>query len=81
MAKREDIRSYVTSMKPKNRVYCIGCGRLKLLFETEKKANNFIKFNAEEILEETGKAPDRVYYCKCCGGYHVTSSRKYNKES
>ena len=38
-------------MKPKNRVFCYDCGRPKLLFETEKKALNFIKFNADEINE------------------------------
>lgn len=30
-------------MKPKNRVMCPDCGRSKMLFETETKANNFIK--------------------------------------
>ena len=64
-------------MKPKNRVFCYQCNRRKLLFETEKKAFNFIKFNAEEILEESGRAPNRVYYCTSCGGYHVTSSEKH----
>lgn len=59
-------------MKPKNRIYCSECGKKKLLFETEKKAVNFIKFNAEDILEETGFAPTRAYYCECCGGWHVT---------
>ena len=66
-------------MKPKNRIYCRDCGRSKLLFETEKKAFNFIKFNGEEILEESGVAPNRVYYCECCGGYHVTSQEKHYK--
>lgn len=66
-------------MKPKNRIFCMQCHRSKLLFETEKKAFNFIKFNADEIMEETGRAPNRVYYCSCCGGYHVTSSKKLHK--
>ena len=62
-------------MKPiKNKIYCPGCKRTKILFETEKKARTFIKFNQKEILEETGYAPIRVYYCKYCGGYHTTSS-------
>lgn len=61
-------------MKPtKNKHFCSGCGRYKMLFESEAKANNFIKFNGNEILEETGKAPVRSYYCEFCGGYHVTS--------
>ena len=66
-------------MRPKNRIYCRECGRSKLVFETEKKALTFIKFNADEILEETGRAPSRAYYCQCCGGYHVTSQQTYSK--
>lgn len=45
-----------------------------MLFETQSKADNFIKYNSEEILEESGKAPVRSYYCELCGGYHVTSN-------
>lgn len=63
-------------MKPKRRIYCRECGRSKLVFETEKKALNFIKFNADEILNDTGRAPTRAYYCECCGGYHVTSCNR-----
>ena len=44
-----------------------------MLFETQAKADNFIKYNSEGILEENGKAPVRSYYCEMCGGYHVTS--------
>ena len=37
-------------MKPtKNRVYCRDCGRVKMLFETEKQADTFIRFNREEL--------------------------------
>lgn len=63
-------------MKPKNRVFCRDCGRLKMLFGTEKKAMTFLKFNAEE-MQENGHAPQRAYYCEACGGYHLTSSQKY----
>ena len=66
-------------MKPKNRVYCYGCQKSKMLFDTKKKADNFIQFNKEGILEENGKAPVRSYYCELCGGYHVTSSRSKAK--
>jgi hypothetical protein len=66
-------------MKPKNRIYCRECGKSKLLFESEKKALNFIKFNGDEILGESGRAPIRAYYCQCCGGYHVTSREVTNK--
>lgn len=62
-------------MKPnKNRIYCIGCMRHKMLFEEKKKADNFIRFNQDIILEETGKAPVRSYYCIFCSGWHVTSN-------
>lgn len=62
-------------MKPKkNRVYCEELGRTKMLFPSEKKAMNFIRFNTDEIIEETGKAPVRCYYCNSCAGWHVTSN-------
>ena len=47
-------------MKPKNRVMCPDCGRLKMFFESESKANNFIKFNKDDI--ENGDEL-RSYYC------------------
>ena len=63
-------------MKPtKNRVYCPDCGRTKMLFEDEKKALNFIKFNAGTMAEECkGKVPTRAYFCMACAGWHLTSS-------
>ena len=45
-----------------------------MLFESESKANNFLKFNGEEILNETGKTPLRSYYCVFCCGWHLTSN-------
>lgn len=60
-------------MKPKHTVYCHECGRNKILFETQKKADNFIKFNSDTIKQENGRKPVRSYYCVTCGGYHVTS--------
>lgn len=45
-----------------------------MLFESESKASNFIKFNKDEIVKETGKAPVRSYYCQFCGGWHITSN-------
>ena len=62
-------------MKPtRNHVYCYGCRKHKMIFETQAKADNFILYNSEGILEENGKAPVRSYYCEICGGYHVTSN-------
>lgn len=63
-------------MKPThNRIYCISCRRPKMLFESKEKADNFIKFNSDEMVSETGKAPVRSYYCALCCGWHVTSNR------
>ena len=60
-------------MKPtRNRIYCRDCGRTKMLFETEKKALLFMKFNNEEIAEESDFTPTRAYFCEACGGWHVT---------
>ena len=55
----------------KNTVFCYGCHKHKMLFESQAKAENFIKYNGDGILEENGKAPVRSYYCKICGGWHV----------
>jgi hypothetical protein len=61
-------------MKPtRSRLYCRDSGKHKILFETEKKAENFIRFNAEEIKAGSGFSPVRTYFCISCGGYHVTS--------
>ena len=63
-------------MKPqKNIIYCAAGRRKKMIFETKAKADNFILYNKDEIEEENGKAPVRSYYCRICGGYHVTSNR------
>lgn len=59
-------------MKPKNnRVMCPECFRQKMLFETQKQADNFIKWNGEDIDTHGGEL--RSYYCPSCGGYHITS--------
>lgn len=70
-------------MKPtKNHIYCHDCGRKKMLFSSEEKAMNFIKYNAQDILEENGVAPTRAYFCIACGGWHLTSSTEVkNKKS
>lgn len=62
-------------MKPtKNKIFCTSCHRPKMFFESQAKADNFILYNKEEIEEENGKAPVRSYYCRLCGGWHVTST-------
>ena len=64
--------------KPKNRVLCPDCGREKMLFETEKKAQLFIEYNWESLIDDKNKL--RVYYCPACCGYHI-SSHKYNGDN
>lgn len=60
-------------MKPtKNRVMCPDCGRQKMLFETERKANDFIKWNAEDIVNGQYL---RAYYCPACCGWHISHHR------
>lgn len=62
-------------MKPtRNHIYCPSCGHEKMLFESQAKADAFIRFNSGKMLAETGKAPVRSYYCALCYGYHVTSN-------
>jgi hypothetical protein len=66
-------------MKPKkNLIYCKDSGKTKMLFETEKKALTFMKFNNEEIVADSGYCPQRSYYCIFCGGWHLTSLKEYN---
>lgn len=61
--------------KPKNRIYCPECGKKKILFETETKAKNFIKFNKNEIENGDDLRP---YWCVACCGYHI-SHKKHKK--
>lgn len=64
-------------MKPtKNQFFCNDCGKIKMRFETEDKANRFLKFNANEIEEETGLRPERSYYCMACDSWHITSKKE-----
>ena len=69
-------------MKPtKNRIFCYDCGHIKMLFETEKKADTFIKFNVDEIKNQRGYAPIRSYFCIACNGWHVTSKEEFQAKS
>lgn len=68
-------------MKPtKNRVYCYDCGRHKMLFNDEKKADNFIKFHHDSDEFGKGYVPKRSYFCTVCGGWHVTSLETRDEE-
>ena len=65
----------ISRTSPKHRVFCPSANRQKLLFETERKALNFIRYNGDVIEKESGYRPIRAYYCTCCGGYHTTSQQ------
>ena len=68
-------------MKPsRSLVYCLETRRQKILFKSESKADNFIRFNADEIRENSGYAPVRSYYCISCGGWHVTHLPEFRRE-
>ena len=55
---------------------CPDCGKQKMLFETEKKAQGFIKWNAEDI--PNGEYL-RAYYCPSCCGWHI-SHKQYQED-
>ena len=50
-----------------------------MLFETEKEAKTFLKFNEGEVNAD-GSREMRVYYCPACCGYHI-SSHKYKGDN
>lgn len=69
-------------MKPtRNRFYCPACNKPKMQFATQKKAERFLLFNAEEILQESGRCPVRAYYCDACASWHTTSLPSFSKLS
>lgn len=48
-------------MKPKhNRIFCIGCHHGKMWFESQAKADNFLKFNKESIAAGRAKCRHAV---------------------
>lgn len=61
------------SIKPKNRVMCPDSMKQKMLFESERKARDFIKWNGDEIDTHGGVL--RPYYCPACCGWHITHQR------
>lgn len=61
--------------KPKHRVYCPIAMRPKMVFETEEKALRHIQFNADDY--EKGMIPVRAYFCKGCGGWHLTHRKRW----
>lgn len=60
-------------------MFCHDCRRVKMLFDTQEKADAFILRNQEQIKEESGYSPKRSYHCIVCGGWHVTSGDTFNE--
>ncbi len=56
-------------IKPKHRVFCREAQKAKILFESEKKAMNFLKWNEDKIPHTS---PLRPYFCSACAGWHIT---------
>lgn len=64
-------------MKPtKSRLFCLESQKGKIRFETEIKANTFLRFNADKIEEESGVRPTRSYFCIACNCWHITSKKE-----
>lgn len=64
-----------------NKVFCPRCNHTKQLFESETKANLFIKYNANDL--KYGGDTLRAYYCSSCLGWHIThkiDSKNLNDE-
>ena len=49
---------------------CPDCGKPKMQFESERKANDFIKWNADDFVQ--GRESLRAYYCKACCCWHIS---------
>lgn len=67
---KDKYNNQTKGVKPKNRVFCPDCMRQKMKFDTEKEAENFIKWNRTNFDE---KIPSRIYWCEACCGYHITA--------
>lgn len=50
-----------------------------MVFATKEKAERFIVFNKDDIINNGGKEPKRCYYCHSCAGWHVTSNDSLEK--
>ncbi len=51
-----------------------------MLFDTKRKALDFIRFNKEDFEKEGSKVPKRAYYCCSCMGWHLTSKAAVKPE-
>lgn len=56
-----------------SKVYCELSKLKKHLFPTQEKAEQYMKNMILNARTLEGSLPQRVYYCKACGGWHMTS--------
>jgi len=54
---------------------------MKTVFDSEEAAMRFIQYNKRDIIENSGYAPSRAYYCDLCCAWHVTSKSEYSQKS
>ncbi len=54
-------------------MYCEKSKMRKHLFPTQEKAEQYMRNLIMNARTLEGSHPERVYYCKSCGGWHMTS--------
>lgn len=54
---------------------CPDCGKPKMLFESERKANDFIRWNADDLEHQSVNI--RAYYCPSCCGWHISHKKHW----
>lgn len=67
---KDKYKNQSKGIKPKNRIFCLDAGRPKMAFESEKEAQNFLKWNVTNFDD---KVPSRIYWCESCCKYHITA--------
>ena len=55
---------------------CPDCGKPKMQFESECKAQNFIRWNGNDFSQEGQSL--RAYYCKACCCWHISHKHYSN---
>lgn len=71
--KKDGLTAVKSLTKKYVRTYCKAYGGDKFLFADKAEAQGFIDRYKADMMEANGYAPKRYYWCKVCGGYHVTS--------
>lgn len=69
----EHLKKLVNMRKRGAKVYCDQSKMKKHLFTTQEKAEQYMQNLILNARTLEGSHPERVYYCKSCGGWHITS--------